>query len=413
MKCRHCQSELKLPLLDLGTAPPSNAFLHAEALHQPEIYFPLRVLVCETCWLVQTEDYAGREALFTDNYAYFSSYSTSWLNHAKAYVDTAIKRFSLNDQSCVVEIASNDGYLLQYVKAAGIPCFGIEPTKSTADAARQKGIQTLDLFFGSAPAQALLASGQQADLMIANNVLAHVPDINDFVSGFLFLLKPNGVVTFEFPHLLEMVTHNQFDTVYHEHYSYLSLTSVDTILASNGLTVFDVEHLPTHGGSLRVFAQRTDTGRHTVASTVRDLLNREQISGLKTKEFYATFQTKAETIKNELLTFLIEAKSAGHSVGAYGAAAKGNTILNYAGVRSDLIPYVVDRNPAKQGQYLPGSHIPIFDEDHLRRHQPQFILILPWNLRDEIISQLDYVNEWGGRCVTAIPLLHVSESKEQ
>ena len=407
MKCRHCGSPLQLPFLDLGSAPPSNAYLPEAALRAPETWFPLRLLVCQACWLVQTEDHAGRESLFTDDYAYFSSFSTSWLAHAQGYVQAMRERLALTPASRVVEVASNDGYLLQYVQAAGIPCYGIEPTASTAAAARAKGIDVVERFFGVALASELAAAGRQADLIAANNVLAHVPDINDFVGGFARLLKPHGVATFEFPHLLRMVQGCQFDTAYHEHYSYLSLTAVQRIFAANGLQVIDVQELPTHGGSLRVFAARADAAGHPQATPegarrVRDLLAVEEHAG-----FYSDFQAQAIRIKRELLTFLLQCQADGVKVAAYGAAAKGNTLLNFAGVRPDLLPYVVDRNPAKQGQYLPGSRIPIVDEAHLRAHQPERVLILPWNLRDEVVQQLGYVREWGGRFAVVVPGLEV------
>lgn len=411
MKCRHCGSELRLPFLDLGSAPPSNAYLTEAGLRAPETWYPLRLLVCESCWLVQTEDHAGREALFTEDYAYFSSFSTSWLAHAERYVRTMIERFGLNASSRVVEIAANDGYLLQYVQAAGIPCYGVEPTASTAVAARKKGIEIIERFFCISLAEELACTDRQADLIAANNVLAHVPDINDFVAGFTRLLKPDGVATFEFPHLLRMVQENQFDTAYHEHYSYLSLTAVERIFADNGLTVFDVEELPTHGGSLRVFAQRADSGQQPVSSSVAMLRNTEINAGMTTARFYNNFQAKAEKVKDDLMYFLIDAKRQGLKVGAYGAAAKGNTLLNFAGVRPDLLPYVVDMNPAKQGKYMPGSRIPIVDEACLKTHRPDRVLILPWNLRAEVMEQLSYVKEWGGRFVTAVPMLAVSEGK--
>lgn len=412
MKCRHCGSPLQHTFLDLGSAPPSNAYLTEAALRAPETWFPLRVLVCETCWLVQTEDHAGREALFTDNYAYFSSFSSSWLAHAKAYVEAMRERVALGAESCVVEVASNDGYLLQYVQSAGIPCYGVEPTASTAAAARAKGIEVVERFFGVALADELAAAGRQADLMAANNVLAHVPDINDFVGGFTRLLKPHGVATFEFPHLLRMVQGCQFDTAYHEHYSYLSLTAVQRIFAVNGLVVIDVQELPTHGGSLRVFAARADATGHPLATAdsaarVRQLLATEAAAGMLSAGFYGDFQTQALRIKRELLTFLMRCQAEGITVGAYGAAAKGNTLLNFAGVRPDLLPYVVDKNPAKQGQYLPGSHIPVVDEERLRQDRPRYLLILPWNLRLEVVEQLAYVRDWGGQFAVAVPRLEV------
>lgn len=404
MRCRHCDSDLLSPFLDLGNAPPSNAYLTETALRAPEIWFPLRILVCQHCWLAQTEDHTGREALFSEDYAYFSSFSTTWLAHAKHYVDEMIRSLGLQTESCMVEVAANDGYLLQYARQAGIPCYGIEPTTSTANAARAKGIEIVERFFGFKLAEELALAGKQADLITANNVLAHVPDINDFVSGFTRLLKPQGVVTFEFPHLLRMVQENQFDTAYHEHYSYLSLTAVQGICAANGLTVFDVRTLPTHGGSLRVAAQRSDTGTHAHSPSIDAMLTTEIEAGMKTLRFYQEFQHNAERAKNDLLLFLIDANRKGLKVGAYGAAAKGNTLLNFAGVRPDLIPYVVDKNPAKQGKYMPGSRIPIVDEAHLKADCPDLVLILPWNIAAEIRAQL---NEIDTQFVTAIPSLQI------
>lgn len=414
MKCRHCQAELRLPFLDLGHAPPSNAYLSASALRGPETWFPLRILVCESCWLVQTEDHAGREALFTDDYAYFSSFSSSWLAHSRRYVDAMISRFGLNESSMVTEIAANDGYLLQYVKAAGIPCYGVEPTASTAEAARERGIDIVQRFFGVDLGDELAVQGRAADLIAANNVLAHVPDINDFVSGFAALLKPQGVATFEFPHLLRMVQESQFDTAYHEHYSYLSLTAVSRIFQANGLSVFDVEPLSTHGGSLRVYAQRRDTGKHVVTDQVARTLGEEQQAGMTTPAFYTRFQEEAERVKNDLLAFLVQLRRAGKRIAAYGAAAKGNTLLNFAGVRPDLLPYVVDLNPAKQDKYLPGSHIPIVAEARLREDQPEYILVLPWNLKTEVSAQLDYARrEWHAKLVTAIPSLSIESAAQE
>lgn len=403
MKCRHCAAAVTLPFADLGTAPPSNAYVSASALHACECWYPLRVLVCENCWLVQTEDFAQAHELFDAEYAYFSSYSSSWLTHAQTYVATMVQRFALGAHSHVVEVAANDGYLLQYVQAAGIPCFGVEPTASTAAAARAKGIEVIERFFGVALAQELVAKGQAADLTVANNVLAHVPDINDFVAGFAVLLKPGGVATFEFPHLLQLVQYCQFDTLYHEHFSYLSFTAVQRIFAENGLTVFDVQELPTHGGSLRVFARRRDGVERTTEIAVTELLEREDSAGVASSGFYGGFQLECLRIKRELLLFLIDAQAHGTKVAAYGAAAKGNTLLNFAGVRADLLPYVVDKNPAKQGKYLPGSRIPIVDEAYLRTDRPDVVIILPWNLKDEVMAQLAYIREWGGRFAVAVP----------
>jgi 2-polyprenyl-3-methyl-5-hydroxy-6-metoxy-1,4-benzoquinol methylase len=408
MKCRHCAAPLGLTLLDLGSAPPSNAYLTAQTLHAPEKWFPLRVLVCEQCWLVQTEDFARANELFDAEYAYFSGFSSSWLAHCERYVADMAARFALDAGSHVVEVAANDGYLLQYVKARGIPCTGIEPTASTAAAARAKGIPIVEDFFGVRLAKELVEQGRQADLMAANNVLAHVPDINDFAAGFAHLLKLHGVATFEFPHLMRLVEENQFDTIYHEHFSYLSLGTVSRIFAAAGLAVFDVEELPTHGGSLRVFAQRADGGRQPRSERVDALLRREADAGMLGAAWYAGFQARADKVKNDFLSFLLKMKSEGRTVAAYGAAAKGNTLLNYAGVRPDLIPYVVDRNPAKQGKYLPGSRIPIVSEDRLNEIRPDCIVILPWNLREEVIAQLGYSRAWGASFATAVPTLGIS-----
>jgi SAM-dependent methyltransferase len=410
VKCRHCGVPLTQTFVDLGAAPPSNAYLTAAALGGPETWYPLRVLVCTSCWLVQTEDHAGREDLFAHDYAYFSSTSSSWLAHAKLYVESMTKRFALSEKSMVVEVAANDGYLLQYVKVRSIPCYGVEPTTSTAGAAREKGIEIVERFFGIELARELAAAGKQADLTAANNVLAHVPDIDDFVSGFAALLKPAGVSTFEFPHLLQLVNDCQFDTIYHEHYSYLSLIAVDRIFKSNGLSVFDVEELPTHGGSLRVYAQKQG-GPHELSPRVGEILARENAAGMSGTVFYEGFQARAEKVKDDFVAFLIEAKREGLKVGAYGAAAKGNTLMNFSGIRPDLLPYVVDRAAAKQGKFMPGSRIPIVDEAHLRIDRPDRIVILPWNIKEEVMAQLSYAREWNARFVTAVPRLEIVEYK--
>ncbi|MFC1512828.1 methyltransferase domain-containing protein [Thermodesulfobacteriota bacterium] len=407
MKCRHCGSELKLPFVDLGSAPPSNAYLQEENLQAAEKWYPLRVLVCTHCWLVQTEDFAERDELFNADYAYFSSLSSTWLAHAERYVEDMAQRFGLNANSHVVEVAANDGYLLQYVKAHHIPCTGVEPTGSTAKAARAKGIPIEEEFFGVNLAKELVTQGKQADLTTANNVLAHVPDINDFVAGFALLLKPSGVATFEFPHLLKLIEGNQFDTIYHEHFSYLSLISVQRIFETNGLTVFDVEELPTHGGSLRVFAQRCNSGKHACMSRVAKVIEREKHAGMETTEYYTDFQVRAEKVKDDILLFLIDAKRQGKTVAAYGAAAKGNTLLNFAGIRPDLLPYVCDAAPSKQGKYLPGSHIPILAPSALQKYKPDFIIIIPWNIAEEVKQQNANVREWGGRFLVAVPSLCV------
>lgn len=408
MKCRHCNTPLELTFADLGTAPPSNAYLKSDDLENAEKYYPLKIMVCSHCWLVQTEDFVGADELFSKEYAYFSSFSVSWLEHARNYVETMTRRLLLSDHSMVVEIAANDGYLLQYVKEKNIPCYGIEPTRSTAEAARKKGIAIIERFFGTKLADELARAGKQADLIAANNVLAHVPDINDFVKGFSILLKHGGVATFEFPHLYNLVKQNQFDTIYHEHYSYLSLTVVHTIFEANGLAIFDVEKLPTHGGSLRVYAQRSDAGRQPASSSVNALLKQENLAGMRSKNFYQGFQKKAEKTRDDLLSFLTDAKRKGKTAVGYGAAAKGNTLMNFAGIKPDLVSYIVDRNPSKQGKYMPGSHIPIKAEQCFRQDKPDYILILPWNLQYEVRKQLAYTRQWNCRFVTAIPELHIS-----
>ncbi|WP_285404502.1 class I SAM-dependent methyltransferase [Luteibacter sp. ME-Dv--P-043b] len=407
MKCRHCAQPLTDRFIDLGSAPPSNAYLSKAGLSAPEKWYPLTVLACTHCWLVQTEDFTNVSELFDSEYAYFSGFSTSWLAHCERYAATMVERFGLDCVSLVVEIAANDGSLLGCFHDRGIASLGVEPTASTAASARARGLDIVEAFFCVDLARELVTKGHRAALMAANNVLAHVPDINDFVSGFAILLADDGVATFEFPHLLNLVRERQFDTIYHEHYSYLSLLAVARIFAANGLTVFDVDTLPTHGGSLRVYAQRATTGARPVGPRVGVILEAERHAGMNCVDFYRRFQVQAETVKDDFLAFLIEARRAGKRVAAYGAAAKGNTLLNFAGVRSDLIGFVVDRNPSKQGKYMPGSRIPIRDEAALLAEQPDYIVLLPWNLRAELVQQLDYVREWGGRFVTAIPSLAV------
>jgi SAM-dependent methyltransferase len=407
MNCRHCGAELANTFIDLGSSPPSNSYLTEQAMKEPEKWYPLKVLICDHCWLVQTEDFVGAGEMFSDDYAYFSSFSTTWLEHAKDYVDKMMLRFHLTRESMVVEIAANDGYLLQFVKDNEVSCYGIEPTHSTAQTAREKGIEIIEEFFGAVKADELVEQGRQADLTVANNVLAHVPDINDFVKGFSILLKADGVATFEFPHLLNLVEKKQFDTIYHEHYSYLSLMAVRNIFEANGLTIFDVEELQTHGGSLRVYAQRIDTGQHPVNEAVVTLQEREDMLGMSDIVFYQGFQEKAEKIKIDFLSFLLDTKQQGKRIAAYGAAAKGNTLMNYAGVRPDLISYVVDKNPAKQDKYMPGSRIPIVSEDYLKTEKPEYVVILPWNLKGEVMGQLEYIREWSGRFVVAVPELEI------
>jgi 2-polyprenyl-3-methyl-5-hydroxy-6-metoxy-1,4-benzoquinol methylase len=407
MNCRGCGTSLALPLIDLGTSPPSNAYVRADQLEQAEQWVPLKVAVCQQCWLVQTEDYTSADSLFDAEYAYFSSFSSTWLAHAETYVAQMAERFALTADSRVVEIAANDGYLLQYVAGRGIPCLGVEPTRSTAQAARDKGLEIRELFFGRDTAAQLVSEGWSADLMAANNVLAHVPDINDFLGGFATLLKPSGVATFEFPQLLTLMAGQQFDTLYHEHYSYLSLTAVQALCERNGLQVFDVAQLPTHGGSLRVFVQRADGVRRDVQASVAQQLQAELAAGVKTAEYYATLAPAAERIKHELLRFLLQAKADGKRVVGYGAAAKGNTLLNYAGVKPDLLAWVADANPHKQGKYLPGSRIPIVSPAQIDIEKPDYVLVLPWNLLTEVSQQLAQVRQWDGRFVIAVPELTV------
>lgn len=405
MNCRGCGACLSLPLIDLGTSPPSNAYLRAEQLDQAEQWVPLKVQVCQQCWLVQTEDYTRADHLFDADYAYFSSFSSTWLQHARDYVAQMVERFGLDCRSRVVEVAANDGYLLQYVAQRDIPCLGVEPTRSTAQAARDKGLLIRESFFGRDSAAQLLAEGWAADLMAANNVLAHVPDINDFLCGFAALLKPTGVATFEFPQLLTLMAGQQFDTLYHEHYSYLSLTAVQGLCQRNGLEIFDVETLPTHGGSLRVFVQRVDGQRRPVLDSVARQLLLEQQAGVSTPEYYQTLAPAAERIKHELLRFLLQAKAEGKRVVGYGAAAKGNTLLNYAGVKPDLLAWVADASPHKQGKYLPGSRIPVVAPERIDQERPDYVLVLPWNLLGEVSEQLAQVRQWGGRFVIAVPEL--------
>jgi len=408
MNCRHCQTPLRHVFLDLGYAPPSNAYLSEDDLKRPETSYPLKLFVCDDCWLVQTQDFVAADALFTSDYAYFSSTSTGWLQHAADYSAMISQRLGLNADSLVIEVAANDGYLLRNFVQAGIPCLGIEPTDATAAAAEAQGIPILRQFFGTALGQELAAKGRQADLIIGNNVYAHVPDINDFTAGLKAALKPSGTVSLEFPHLLQLIAHNQFDTVYHEHFSYLSLHAVQRILQAQALRLWDVEQLPTHGGSLRVYAIHADDPRPTTAA-VAELLATEQTQGLLDLATYQAFQPRADRVKNDLLAHLIEQQRAGRRIAAYGAAAKGNTLLNYAGIKPDLLPYVCDAAPAKQGKYLPGSHIPIRPPAALRDEPPDEVLILPWNIAEEVKAQLADLTEKGTQVVTAVPTLRIHD----
>ncbi len=407
MNCRFCQTPLEHVFIDLINSPASNSFLTIDQLNEPETFYPLKVYTCPNCFLVQIDEYKKSDVIFDNDYVYFSSFSTSWLAHAKRYVDAMIRRFGLNGSSQVIELASNDGYLLQYFLQKQIPVLGIEPTANTAAVALERGIPTLTRFFGTELAHELAAQGTRADLLLGNNVLAHVPDIVDFVAGMQLVLKPAGVITMEFPHLMNLVAQNQFDTIYHEHFSYLSFHTVRHIFESQGLTLFDVDELPTHGGSLRIYAKHTANEAQPVSPNVAALLSKEADAGMTTLAYYADFQPKAGRVKIDLLRILLDQKQAGKSVAAYGAAAKGNTLLNFCGVKNDLIPYVVDANPAKQEKFLPASHIPVVHEAVLKARQPDYVLILPWNLRDEITDQLAYIRDWGGRFVVAIPELTV------
>jgi len=408
MNCRHCNTPLKQTFLDLGFAPPSNAYLSQADLCKPEKYYPLKVKVCTQCWLVQTEDYAQADELFNAEYAYFSSTSSSWLDHASSYAKMAIDRFQLSDKSYVIEIASNDGYLLKNFIASGIPCLGIEPTDSTADSAEILGVPVLREFFGDALGKQLANNNQQADLIVGNNVYAHVPDINDFTHGLKAALKPEGTITLEFPHLMRLIEHTQFDTVYHEHFSYLSLYTVERIFNAAGLRIWDVDQLATHGGSLRIYGCHTEDSR-TSTQAVMTLMVEEVRRGLQSIPTYQNFQARANRVKDDLLNFLIEQKRAGKKVAAYGAAAKGNTLLNYAGIKPDLLPFVCDASQAKQGKYMPGSHIPIFMPSALAESHLDYVLILPWNIAKEVREQNAELIESGIQFVTVAPFLKVAQ----
>jgi hypothetical protein len=406
MNCRHCSQPLTHRFLDLGFAPPSNAYLSESDLRKPEKTYPLRVLVCDACWLVQTEDYAEAGELFSHDYAYFSSTSSTWLDHAKRYAESIQKRLSLGSDSFAIEVASNDGYLLKNFVSAGIPCLGIEPAASTAEAAEKLGIPVRREFFGEKVGKELAASGRQADLIIGNNVFAHVPDINDFTRGLKAALKPSGTITLEFPHLLRLIESTQFDTIYHEHFSYLSLHAVSRIFSSAGLAVYDVEELSTHGGSLRIYGCHAECAIQA-SETVARILSDERKHGLLDLATYAAFQAQAEKIKDNFLAFIIEQKRSGKKVAAYGAAAKGNTLLNFAGVKPDLLPFVCDAAPSKQGKFLPGSHIPICPPEMLAQIEPDFVVILPWNIGDEVVTQNSALQSRGTKFVTAVPELSV------
>ncbi len=410
MKCRHCKTELNHVFVDLINCPPSNDMLKTDQLNEPEVFYPLKIYTCHHCLLVQVDEMRKAESIFNSEYTYFSSFSTSWLAHAKKYVDMMVERFGFNNNSQVIEIASNDGYLLQYFKEKNVPVLGVDPTANTAQVAISKGIPTIIDFFGSELAQKKLADQNiKADLILGNNVLAHVPDINDFVKGVKIALKDTGVVTFEFPHLMRLVEECQFDTIYHEHFSYLSFTAVKRIFESQGLEMFDVQELPTHGGSLRIFAKHIQDTTKEVSPNVADLLKREEAVGMKTMNYYNDFQERVDQIKYAVWNFLIQARKEQKKVIGYGAAAKGNTLINYCGIKgNDLIQFVVDASPHKQNKYLPASHILVRNLESIREYKPDYVIILPWNLKKEIMEQLSYIKDWGGKFVTFIPELSIS-----
>jgi C-methyltransferase C-terminal domain/Putative zinc binding domain/Methyltransferase domain len=400
--CRFCGSSLVHTFVDLGMSPLCESYLSAEQLNQMEPFYPLHVYVCEQCFLVQLQEYVSAEHIFAE-YAYFSSYSESWLRHAQAYTEMIVERFKIGPQSQVVELASNDGYLLQYFVERGIPALGIEPAANVAQTAIEKGIPTIVKFFGEKAAQEISSERGKADLIIGNNVLAQVPDLNDFVAGMKILLKLAGVITVEFPHLMKLVADNQFDTIYHEHFSYFSFTTVEKVFAAHGLTLFDAEELPTHGGSLRIYARHAEDGAGPITERAINLRSVEDAAGVSSLAYYFSFAEKVKETKRKLLEFLIKAKRSGKSIAGYGAAGKGNTLLNYCGIRTDFLDYVVDRNPYKQGKFLPGTHIPIFHPDKIRETKPDYLYIGPWNLKEEIMQQQAYVREWGAQFVVPIP----------
>lgn len=404
MKCRHCSVELTNTFLDLGFAPPSNAYLSKADLTKPERYYPLRVMVCDQCWLVQTEDYTQADELFDSEYAYFSSTSKGWLDHAKRYSEMIVEKLGLDNKSFVIEVASNDGYLLKNFLESKIPCLGIEPTASTASAAESLGIPVLQKFFGEQLGEQLTTEGRQADLIIGNNVFAHVPDINDFARGLRAALKANGTITLEFPHLMRLIEFNQFDTIYHEHFSYLSLYTAQKIFKDAGLRIWNVEELCTHGGSLRIYGCHDHHSRKTLPA-VDKIIAQEFGRGMQNLDIYLTFQNQADKIKNDLIEFLLIQKKLGKKIAAYGAAAKGNTLLNYAGIKPDILPFVCDAAKAKQGKFMPGSHIPILSPDVLEGGDLDYVLILPWNIATEVKEQNKDLLDYGTKFITAVPEL--------
>lgn len=405
-QCRFCDKPLKYIFADLGLSPLANTYLTIEKINQMECFYPLRAYVCESCFLVQLPVFQSSEEIFSE-YAYFSSYSDSWLQHAKKYTDSVIKRFDLGIQNQVIEIASNDGYLLRYFLEKGFPVLGVEPARNVAQVAQAAGIQTLIKFFSFQTAIELADKGKYADLLIGNNVLAHVPDVNDFVKGMKALLKPQGVITMEFPHLMRLIDGNQFDTIYHEHFSYFSFTAVKRIFSFHGLKIFDVDELSTHGGSLRIYACHLEDRSKVIKENVENLLEQENVAGFKDLKIYLDFDVKVKTTKRSILHFMNKSKNEGKSIVGYGAPAKGNTLLNYCGIRKDYIDYTVDRSSHKQGLFLPGTHIPIYHPDKINDTQPDYVVIFPWNLKDEIMQQMANIREWDGRFVTLIPEVRI------
>ena len=407
MKCRFCDNHLTNIFIDLGSSPPSNSYLSKENLNKPEAFYPLKIFLCENCFLVQIDEYKKSSEIFSDEYVYFSSYSSSWLSHAKEYVDMVIERFGINQDWFIIEIASNDGYLLQYFQKANIPCLGIEPSLKTAAVAKEKKIVVIEDYFGTKLAKNMVSKDTRADLLIGNNVLAHVPNIKDFIKGLKILLNDTGIITMEFTHLMQLIDKNLFDTMYHEHFSYLSLMTIKQIFEAFGLELFDVEEISTQGGSLRIYVKHKEDQTKNISENVQNLINKELQKKMDSVDYYQDFQSKANVVKEDLLRFLVEQKLNGKKVIGYGAAAKGNTLLNYCEINEDLIKFVVDISPHKQGKYMPGSHIPIVNEEEIKKFKPDYVLILPWNIKEEIIAQLDYVKKWGCKFVIPMPKVEV------
>lgn len=407
MKCRFCSSDNLNLFIDLGMSPPSNSFLTIEQLNSPEVYFPLKLWICKDCFLVQIDEYKNAREIFNNDYAYFSSYSTTWLKHSKKYVDMISKRLDLNSESLAIEIASNDGYLLQYFKEKSIPCLGIEPTANTAKVAKEKGINTLTEYFTEGQAKQVAIDYGKADLILGNNVFAHVPDINDFVKGLKELLKTSGTITLEFPHLLTLIENNQYDTIYHEHFWYFSVYALQNVFKKHRLAIYDIEELSTHGGSLRLYLKHAENKFLPVLNTVQNILDKEIKYGIDKFDYYQAFVKRVSNNKLDILEFLIRQKKDGKIIAAYGAAAKGNTFLNYCGIKNDLVDFVVDASPIKQNKLLPGSHIPVVSEEVLKLEKPDYVLIFPWNIKEEILNQIRYIKDWGGKFVVAIPNLEI------